>query len=333
MMRVKLKLISELAGVGLATVDRVLNERGGVKPETARKVLDAARRLGWGKSLPLPYRSGLRFEILLGRRELPYVAQISDAFERFRPFIDRSITLQRTFVDDTKPHRVAEAILKARCNALIVYGQEHDAVLDAVGSITSAGVPVVTMLSDLPTTPRLAYVGINHYKAGRASAFFMAKMARRPGPLIGLYSSFQYRAQADRIAGFRDGLRDYAPGMHPTVLVEGQDNDTIIRDVLSRALRTHPDVAGIYNAGAFNNAIGQTLPIFRPSDRLTIIGHDLAEDTIGMLRDETLTVVIDQNIDLQVRQAIDILNYRFDLSSKTYGETTVPFTLHMRENV
>ncbi|ANT54275.1 LacI family DNA-binding transcriptional regulator [Mesorhizobium amorphae] len=332
-MRVKLKLISELAGVGLATVDRVLNERGGVKPETARKVLDAARRLGWGKSLPLPYRSGLRFEILLGRRELPYVAQINDAFERYRPLIDRSVTLQRTFVDDTKPHRVAEAILKARCNALIVYGQEHDAVLDAVGSITSAGVPVVTMLSDLPTTPRLAYVGIDHYKAGRASAFFMAKMARRPGPVIGLYSSFQYRAQADRIAGFRDGLRDYSPDRHATVLVEGQDDETLIRDLLSQALRSHPNAAGIYNAGAFNNAIKQTLPAVHPLDRLIIIAHGLTEDTMSMLEDETITIVIDHNIDLQVRQAIEVLNYRFGLSDKMYGATSVPFTLHMRDNV
>ena len=38
--------VAELAGVGIATVDRVLNERGGVRPETVRKVLRAARQAG-----------------------------------------------------------------------------------------------------------------------------------------------------------------------------------------------------------------------------------------------------------------------------------------------
>ncbi len=34
--RSKLGDVAALAGVGIATVDRVLNERGGVSPETAR---------------------------------------------------------------------------------------------------------------------------------------------------------------------------------------------------------------------------------------------------------------------------------------------------------
>ncbi|WP_281985563.1 helix-turn-helix domain-containing protein, partial [Thalassorhabdomicrobium marinisediminis] len=54
-MKVRLSEIARVAGVGHATVDRVLNQRGGVKPETAKRVLDAARDLGFDRRLPTLY--------------------------------------------------------------------------------------------------------------------------------------------------------------------------------------------------------------------------------------------------------------------------------------
>ncbi|WKL40924.1 LacI family DNA-binding transcriptional regulator [Sinorhizobium meliloti] len=176
-MKRKLIDVARRAGVGHATVDRVLNERGGVRPETAKRVLDAARDLGFDRKLPTLYRQGLRFEVLLGRRQMPLCARLSDAIVRFgRPFED-IVAIERTFVDETRPELVAEAILKSRGNALVVYGQDHELIIDAIAEVTSAGKPVVTIVSDVPSAPRLSYVGIDHYKAGRCAAFFLAKMA------------------------------------------------------------------------------------------------------------------------------------------------------------
>ena len=43
MKNISLAMLARQIGVGVATVDRVLNERGGVSPQTTRKVLQAAR--------------------------------------------------------------------------------------------------------------------------------------------------------------------------------------------------------------------------------------------------------------------------------------------------
>ena len=42
-----IKDIADLAGVSRGTVDRVLNSRGAVSPQTAEKVLEIARALGY----------------------------------------------------------------------------------------------------------------------------------------------------------------------------------------------------------------------------------------------------------------------------------------------
>ncbi|MGO7697130.1 LacI family DNA-binding transcriptional regulator, partial [Rhizobium leguminosarum] len=51
-MKVTLKDVARQAGVGTATVERVLNGRGGVRQETVEKVFLAARRLEYRQSLP-----------------------------------------------------------------------------------------------------------------------------------------------------------------------------------------------------------------------------------------------------------------------------------------
>ncbi|MBN0941292.1 helix-turn-helix domain-containing protein, partial [Pseudomonas aeruginosa] len=49
-------MLARQIGVGVATVDRVLNERGGVSPQTTRKVLQAAREAGLKRILPEEHR-------------------------------------------------------------------------------------------------------------------------------------------------------------------------------------------------------------------------------------------------------------------------------------
>ena len=52
MKSMSLEALAKRIGVGVATVDRVLNERGGVSPETTRRVLEAAREAGLKRILP-----------------------------------------------------------------------------------------------------------------------------------------------------------------------------------------------------------------------------------------------------------------------------------------
>ncbi len=52
--------IARHAGVGTATVERVLNGRGGVRPELVEKVISAARSLDYPRKLPDAHRGLLR---------------------------------------------------------------------------------------------------------------------------------------------------------------------------------------------------------------------------------------------------------------------------------
>ena len=98
--RNRLKDIAELAGVGIATVDRVLNERGNVSARTAERVLNAARQLDLRRILPASHRRLLRFNVLLPRPELPLITRMNHEFSRQAERIDRSVQIARTVLTD-----------------------------------------------------------------------------------------------------------------------------------------------------------------------------------------------------------------------------------------
>ena len=332
--RARLADVARVAEVGIATVDRVLNERGNVSPATARKVIEAARQLALPRTLPMPYRRGLRVEVMMARRETPFAERLSTAFQRVAATLDRSVIVQRNFVDETRPREVAERMLATNADALILYGQEDVAIVDAVNRLTSNGIPVVTMVSDLPTSPRLAYVGIDHYAAGRSAAFFMARMVRGAGPVIVLTHSFAYRAHAQRVSGFRDGLADYNPVIPLAGVIEGRDQQMQSEQMVLELIRKHGgDIAGIYNTGGANRAIERAVTAAGLAGRIVFVGHELTVHTARMLSSGLMTLVLDQNPEQQARKAIDVLLRRFGYTSTAPEAGDVPYTIFSPENV
>ena len=67
--KVRLEDIAKHAGVGIATVDRVLNERGGVSERTVARVLNSARELGTKRVLPTGNRRQLSIEAVFALNE------------------------------------------------------------------------------------------------------------------------------------------------------------------------------------------------------------------------------------------------------------------------
>ena len=136
--------IAERAGVGTATVERVLNGRGGVRPATAEKVIAAARTLGYPRRLPDVHRGLLRIEVILVRPETTFFRRLSRAFERISATLDPSVNVHRTFMGEGDPRAIAVRIASTemRRAGLILAVPDHpeirEAVTTAVGSASAA---------------------------------------------------------------------------------------------------------------------------------------------------------------------------------------------------
>jgi LacI family transcriptional regulator len=333
----RLRDIAELAGVGTATVDRVLNERGNVSLKTAEKVLAAARRLKLKRVLPSSHHRLLRIEVLLARPELPLISRMNHEFSRLTERIDRSVIIQRTILKSEDARNLAHHIAATACDAVVVYAQAHPLVHSAIEKAKTRGIPVVTMISDLPDSARLTYAGTDHYSAGRTAAFFMARMMPEPGPVIVLCNHFGFQSHEERVRGFGDALVLHGPHLKVASIIEGGDDSSKSEKLLIKAFKANRAITGFYNVGAANDAAGVALRC-RILERMPIfIGHELTHETRPMLVDGTMTLVIDQNPEHQARFAVDVLLHHFGYTDYSWLEfpyrSNTSFRLYTLENI
>ncbi len=204
--KVTLSDVAERAGVGAATVDRVINERGNVSDATRRIVLEAARELGLRRILPDSYRRHVRIEVVMARLELPLIARMHEEFRRLARGLLGSVTIHRSILKEETPERLSFALLNTTCDAVVVYAPDHPLINEAIVALKKRGVHVVTLISDLPKSCRLAYAGMDHYQAGRTAGYLMQSVVRMSGPLVILCNHLGFESHARRVEGFTDFL-------------------------------------------------------------------------------------------------------------------------------
>ncbi|WP_196053641.1 LacI family DNA-binding transcriptional regulator [Paracoccus lichenicola] len=335
--RATLADVAKKAGVSLATVDRVLNERGLYSAATQDRVLAAARSLGLRRILPARHLKNLHVEVILTRPDLPLNQRFGDEFEALNQLTGKLVTIHRSFLRNDDPLLLARRIRETACDGIVVNVEAHPEIHRAVHDASGRGKAVVTIMSDLPRSARLAYAGIDHLSAGRSAAFFMAKMSPRPGGVVVLCNHLGYQGHRDRVRGFLDSLDQHGAGLDVAAVVEGQDDPDISERKLRRVLGERPDIVGIYNTGAANRAVAAVIRSGVLAQPPVFIGHELTPFTRTALRDGTMTLAIDQSPELQARLAVDILMRHFgilDAEEKSVPlRPEVPFVLFGPENL
>ncbi|MFK0333756.1 LacI family DNA-binding transcriptional regulator [Rhizobium sp. NPDC090275] len=301
--------VADEARVGTATVERVLNGRGGVAGETAQKVVVAAKKLGWGQ-MPAMHRGVIRIEVILVRADTPFYVRLNKAFERISASLDSNIVIQRTFVDENDPVSVARHIEEPgfRRSGLIVVTQEHPAVRKALLRLKLEGHPVVQIVNGLPGID-LPYVGVDNYAAGRTAAYFMSKMlAPLKGTFLALCHSSAYYGQTARMLGFSDYLADNPNKDHefPRILF-GFDSSIHCAEILEEALNQNPYVIGLYNAGGGESGVAAQLEKRRATNKIYWVNHEINDKHKKWLKSGLMSLTFDSAPDVQARRATDTM--------------------------
>lgn len=310
MKKLTLIKVAELAGVGIATVDRVLNERGGVRPETVRKVLRAARQAGLQRLLPDDTQHPWQIEVFLSSNGTWFFQQLADEFALIADRLGyRKIKLFRTLVSEHPPEKLAEQIKKSSTlrDGIIVYGHDYPVIHQAIAHCKEKGIPVVTLVSDLPDSHRFCHVGINQYQAGRTAGLLMSQSMPAAGEVIMVSGRFDFSAHRQRIAGFRDAITLRAPWLRLREVLAGEDERHKIRALLNQTLQQADNVVGLYNSGDNNRDISAMLQQHGLSGRCCYITHELYDVTRTLLESGALSYTLDQNARQHAMLATDLL--------------------------
>lgn len=306
--------IARHAGVGTATVERVLNGRGGVRPDLVAKVVLAARSLKYPRTLPDTHRGLLRIEVLMVRPETTFYRRLSKAFERIAATLDPLAVVHRSFTEEMKPEEIAKRILSTETPraGLILAVPNSPLISAAVEAVIARGVPVVHVVTRASGNSA-EFVGIDNYAAGRTAAYFIARMVRATGPVVALCHPI-YQVHRDRIRGFSDYFREYPGPIAFEWLGFTRDEENFSAETLVMALEKYPDLVGLYNAGGANSALISVLRRHPRGRDILFVGHELTDYTRTALSEGIMDVVLDQAPEAQAQRALDLILRRIGLT-------------------
>lgn len=300
--------VAREAGVSLATVDRVLNGRPGVRPVTAEKVAEAIRALDFRRDLSaslLARARDLRVTFIVPDGSNEFMVHLGELISRrARASRPERLGIQLQHVPPLDAAALASALdaLQPRsCDCVLIVATEDARVVKAVDAAARRGIAVLTLVSDLPGSARRHYIGIDNVAAGRTAASLLGRFC--PEGRIGLIAgSLGLRDHRQRLEGFRAVAAAEFPAMQLVGPLEGYDDNPSTEAAARQLLRADPGLTGIYNLGAGNAGLLAALEAAgRP---LRVIAHELTEPTRAGLRSGALDVVLDQNPVGEIRAAI-----------------------------
>ena len=307
--------IARAAGVGTATVDRVLNRRPGVNADTMQRVMQAAAELGSTTARGRPRRAGnFRFCYVLPADGSPFVAslerQVAQAAGDFR---HRRITEITHQIDASDPNRFAAELLKrVDCDGIALLAPDLPGVKLAINELVRAGVHVVTLFSDVAGSMRETHIGADNRAAGRTAGLLLGRMAGVSGRDTLLLSSQATRlsAQIERRIGFAQVIEERFTKLSVVRTPDLPADDSAAAKALVRFLKKEFDlsrVAGIYNVGSGSVAVANALETSGLAGVAAIVVHDLTETHRAMLGTGTLSYVLHEDLHYCILTAANVL--------------------------
>lgn len=242
--------IAKIAGVSRGTVDRVLNNRSGVNPQTAERIRQIASSLNYspniaGRSLAAR-KKALKFGVIL-------CSDIS-LFDSIENGVDRkAIELSEYGVELIKihvPFNHVESQLKAM-ETLASYGVrgltlspvDSPIITNMINQLYSNGILTVTYNSDAETSQRIAYVGSDYRECGRVAGNVIALLSGLQETSIAIVSGNMITlTHPERTSSCMQKLKNEHPQINIAASVSCRETDTDAYDTVSRLLFEHPEI-------------------------------------------------------------------------------------------
>jgi LacI family transcriptional regulator len=323
------------AGVGTATVDRVMNNRPGVKPATVARVLEAARWLeesGARPKVQATAPAGLTLRVLLGGS--PGFANEILMLEFRAAGREFGMRIRADFVRRTDIGAQCAALdecLENGVSGVILQPAEHPSLRDAVQRLLHRGIPVITVLTSLPGIEGLGYVGLDNRSAGRAAGQLLGLLCEKKGDVAVFYTDSLYRSLEEREGGLRSLLREDFANVRLVESISTFDVPETCYRLTRELLSRRPDLSGICNLGAGNRGIERALLDTGKARKVSYVAFNLTPLSRKALIEGTMHAVIHQDMGRIARSCLQMTIDR--LSGQPARQHLIPAEVILRENI
>jgi ribose transport system substrate-binding protein len=198
-----------------------------------------------------------------------------------------------------------EQAIAKKPNGIVVVGFE-DTLVPIVNKAIEAGIPVVTVDADLPTSNRISFVGTGNYTAGNTGGKYLADAIGGEGKVAIMIKPGQSNLE-ERRRGYEDALAEF-PGIEIVQIADTQSDPIVAAQAAAALLQKFPDLKGIACVEAAGGSGAATaVKEAGKVGEVKIISMDRGEDVLSDIEAGVITASVAQQTALMPYYAIQIL--------------------------
>lgn len=334
--RVTMKDVAKVAHVSPRTVSNVVNDYEYVKEDTRKRVWDAINSMGYSLNLSARgLRQGNTGIIILAVPDLtmPYFADLSDAVIAAAQKRGLYVLVEPTASNRNREREALHGMRKNMADGIIYCPLELNR---KEIELLDVGIPV-TVLSEPFGDRHFDHVMIQNREASLTATEYLLSRGCRRIAAIGLYGGQRQGPSVERLAGYRDALKQAGIPIDERLEVRTDswhrsDGVAAVRKLLDQSVEIDGVVAftdQLAEGAMFAlQMAGKKVP-----DDVAVIGFDNNDESQYLMPPLT---TIDPGIDKIAAQAVDILHSRIygDENEKEKGQIVkkAPFELIVRQS-
>lgn len=183
-------------------------------PRTARRIAQAIRDLELQQRASLANGRTLPIDLVMHAPERFSSLTLAALLSQIKSFAPFRLTLRCHIVEETTPKELVREL--RRCGndsyGVLLKASDHPLLESAVAELAALRVPVVTMVTDLPHSERIRYVGMDNEGAGRTAAWLMSRWLPAEAQTVAVaLCSAGFRGEEQRMEGFMATLQQRHP--------------------------------------------------------------------------------------------------------------------------
>ena len=202
--KITVKDLARICGVSIGTIDRAINNRGGINPDTKKKILDAANEYGFVKNqnaLNLSSGQSNLIGVIIFNLANEFFTTLLTAIESEAGKRGYSTLIMLSNYSPDAERSCVERMRSMNVAGIIVMSVITDP--DYYASLSRSGLPVVAVGNRVENIP---FVGIDDFEAMKAgTAYVLSRGCKRLkyiAPLLEKAPGQNISAQSERLNGF-----------------------------------------------------------------------------------------------------------------------------------
>lgn len=318
--KVTIQMVAEQARVSRGTVDRVINNRGLVRPEVRERILKTMQELEY-RPLHLEQaqvlgmadaKHVLRLGMLLPDWGGHFLKEVTAGIETARGILsDIGVEILVEKCESELPSECVERmafLVEQGAAGIAVCNKNHPSIAAKINECAAQSIPIVTFNSDIPDADRICFIGEDVQRGGRVAAELMSKCVDKNAHIVAAVGNLEFNAHKERLQGFFDEMQVHGFAVDSIEIVQTYNDYALSVTRIREMLQKYDDIQGIYMANHSVTGCAEALMEEGKQGHVHVIAHDLTEGAKRLLRSGTVDFVVGQDLQMQGYKPLMLLN-------------------------